>query len=378
MDRSIKHWDYIDALRGLAALGVIVVHIGTLFTQTPWRASQFFNLGAHGVQLFFMVSAVTLASSWHSRAAKEADPVRAFFIRRFFRIAPLFWIATLVYLLVALAMMPFWRSGPVEAQSVFLTLIFAHGWTPASINGVVPGGWSIADEMTFYLMFPLLMVLVTNLRRAVALFAISVLVALTANQYGATIYNVPLKSPFLYYWLPNQIPVFALGLVAYHLIPWARSTGEAASWKLMAAGAVLLALTAWGPFPWTASLSHPMMWRDMVAAFGFLVIILALAAHPWKLLVNETTKQMGEVSFSTYLVQFVVIQVALSILGRTSISGWKAIVLYGIAIVVVATVTTMLATVTYRRIEKPFIRLGHRLATPEAKAPAAGIALELP
>src|SRR5262249_22075965 len=41
--------------------------------------------------------------------------------------------------------------GPAQ---VILTALFLHGFWPDSINSVVPGDWSIAAEMTFYLVFP--------------------------------------------------------------------------------------------------------------------------------------------------------------------------------------------------------------------------------
>src|ERR1700761_6734352 len=46
-----RHWDTIDALRGIAAMGVVLVHAARLFPRLPWRAAQLAGLGLHGVQL---------------------------------------------------------------------------------------------------------------------------------------------------------------------------------------------------------------------------------------------------------------------------------------------------------------------------------------
>ncbi|MFY0030172.1 hypothetical protein ABTP79_18860, partial [Acinetobacter baumannii] len=45
----------------------------------------------------------------------------------------------------------------IGLHQVLLTATFLHGFWPDSVNSVVPGDWSIAAEMTFYLVFPLLM-----------------------------------------------------------------------------------------------------------------------------------------------------------------------------------------------------------------------------
>ena len=57
--------------------------------RTVW-GHQVAELGNLGVQLFFLVSAVTMCYMWQQR---HDEPARAlkFYVRRFFRIAPLFW-----------------------------------------------------------------------------------------------------------------------------------------------------------------------------------------------------------------------------------------------------------------------------------------------
>ena len=59
MSRNITHYKYIDALRGWAILGVIIVHSSQNF-ELPSILSRLSAAGARGVQLFFVVSALTL------------------------------------------------------------------------------------------------------------------------------------------------------------------------------------------------------------------------------------------------------------------------------------------------------------------------------
>src|SRR5207244_3532830 len=106
-----SHRMYIDALRGLAAAAVLFTHLPALFDGLAWRVDYVARLGAHGVQLFFMVSAITLASSWDARSESELAPARAFYIRRFFRIAPMFWFAGLLYIAIGNFMTPWWHNG---------------------------------------------------------------------------------------------------------------------------------------------------------------------------------------------------------------------------------------------------------------------------
>ena len=90
---------YIDALRGIAILAVMMVHTshhGANNYNDLFRSM--FNEGARGVQLFYLASAFTLFLSYNYRKEKENHVAGNFFIRRFFRIAPMYYIGIIYYI----------------------------------------------------------------------------------------------------------------------------------------------------------------------------------------------------------------------------------------------------------------------------------------
>src|SRR4051812_26086677 len=93
---------YIDALRGIAVLFVISVHHGMVFRQLP-LVQSISGFGQMGVQLFFVASAYTLCLS----ASRRAEPTKNFYLRRFFRIAPLYYFAIVLYATVAYTLFRF-------------------------------------------------------------------------------------------------------------------------------------------------------------------------------------------------------------------------------------------------------------------------------
>lgn len=88
----LKRFDFIDALRGFAVLGVVMVHTGQYIPDLPSWFRNITDNGAYGVQLFFILSAFTLYLSMEKRG-QLGDSNLNFFIRRYFRIAPLFYLA---------------------------------------------------------------------------------------------------------------------------------------------------------------------------------------------------------------------------------------------------------------------------------------------
>ncbi len=225
----VVHYEYIDALRGLAFLMVLLCHseIWASFGHTPLELllDRFLSRGVYGVQLFFVISAFTLFQSMDVRSQRDVRPARAFFVRRFFRIAPLFWSA-MVFYLVWYGLQPRdFAPGGITASNVALNAAFLHGWHPATINSLVPGGWSIAVEMMFYLMLPSLYRWFRTPRRLVILLAMALFIswAISSKNLAGLIYpnwnrvNPGLVSVFGYYWLPSQFPVFVLGILLYTL-----------------------------------------------------------------------------------------------------------------------------------------------------------------
>jgi peptidoglycan/LPS O-acetylase OafA/YrhL len=75
---------------------VIAVHASQYFSDLSPGVLALANQGARGVQLFFVASAMTLLMSWNARG----DGAGAFYIRRFFRIAPMFYISVPIFLIL--------------------------------------------------------------------------------------------------------------------------------------------------------------------------------------------------------------------------------------------------------------------------------------
>lgn len=91
---------YIDFLRGIAILMVIVVHTNQ-YSKNPHNVSlsRLTEYDARGVQLFFVLSAFTLYYSYHNRKTEQTHVFRNFFIRRIFRIAPMYYLGIIYYLI---------------------------------------------------------------------------------------------------------------------------------------------------------------------------------------------------------------------------------------------------------------------------------------
>lgn len=87
----------LDALRGLAALGVLFWHYGAHFNATPLTVwlSPFYTAGLYLVDVFFVLSGFLLATLY-----SDASSSRAFLFKRITRLFPLHWVTLLVVVLL--------------------------------------------------------------------------------------------------------------------------------------------------------------------------------------------------------------------------------------------------------------------------------------
>ena len=215
------HLRYIDCARGYAVLMVIACHLTKDYPGLPWPVRRLMMSGWYGVQLFFLASCLTLLMSWHAeRERRGSVDLRAFFLRRFFRIAPAYYLAGVLYFIIDPP------QGGFDAWQALRSAAFVNAWQPhwTSVARdwiVVPGGWSIGVEFTFYAVFPLFALRVTCLGRAALVFAACIAAGAAANLWGAHHFadlTALQRSNFLYFWFPNQACVFALGGVLYFLL----------------------------------------------------------------------------------------------------------------------------------------------------------------
>jgi exopolysaccharide production protein ExoZ len=360
---SIKRFEYIDALRGYAILGVIAVHSSQLFPGLERPIRDVADQGARGVQLFFVVSALTLMASWQSRD----DGALAFYIRRAFRIAPMFWIAIAYYTI----------SGRVVTtwQSILASVMLLHGFHPATISDIVPGGWSIADEAIFYATFPFLawalrswQVTVCTLLGSIALIvACSLTLASHSDFWGAS--------------FPFQFPAFLVGILVFHLLQtFSGRLPDAALQVGLFCGIAFVGLAPVLAY----SLAPHLHWTINFVLFGFPTISYSLsfgliafcfAEGAGRALTGAVIRHVGKVSYSAYFWHFAVLELIGRVINSSGATlaglGW---VYFLLTFAAAAAVSIAGATITFRLIEQPMTKIGHRLAWQSGAHATAGLA----
>jgi exopolysaccharide production protein ExoZ len=149
-------------LRFIAATFVVLYHIETqLFGLIEGHENRF-GLGAAGVDLFFVISGFIMVYITYGLPTRPSS----FLLRRLVRIAPLYWLFTLLILTLVVLAPGLFNAAQYDfghVVSSFLFVPYAHPTLQVQRPLLVPG-WTLNYEIFFYLLFASFMWLSIGLR----------------------------------------------------------------------------------------------------------------------------------------------------------------------------------------------------------------------
>jgi peptidoglycan/LPS O-acetylase OafA/YrhL len=371
----------VDHLRAFAAALVLLQHsyefIGLRLSEgdggesfhlvagTPFEAVVID--GHTGVALFMVLSGFIFTNIGYGKKIRYGS----FMLNRILRIYPL-----MIAIFAAGFLVKYPEVSPLSFLSVlaipFQLVYPVDLWFVPSVYPFTTLFWTIAPEFQFYLLFPLILALIH--RRGPAVLAVLLAGALLLRVLLVA-NGAPAQS--LSYWtIFGRIDQFLIGMgaaIAYRFIP-VRYPGA-----LCVAVAVIMPFVLFA-FNHTGDLDNEadwkVLWPTAEAAIWacFIVGYLHLAGRLPALL-SKVLAAIGEVSFSMYLLHVAVIAAVMKLGPITFGLGPSGAALAN-AVLLVLPLTIAVSFVTFRVIERPFLKMRVRYLEPfpETGAPAEAVA----
>ncbi|MFN4287845.1 MAG: acyltransferase family protein [Brevundimonas sp.] len=357
----MKRIESIDHLRGVMALAVMIYHFVAwsgccLMANGEMAATGTLSrLGIYAVSMFYVISGVSIAIAYRDKLNRGSD-FAAFGIKRFFRLAPLFWLVCVLGL--ALGYLDHLVRGgvyvfPLEKAILSFTLTFGF---VAPSQYITTGAWSIGNEIVFYTLFAGACFLLRSMRMAIT--AMLALTAATALIYAYRVIEpgADLASQWAHYVNPfNQAVLFFAGaMIGYHAEAVRRLLPSRLLWlgvAVVAAAVFVLWPTAPERVELVSSHARVVFTVCSVLFVGAFVFMRPEAPR----VLARPLNALGESSYSIYLLHPIV---AAPLVYALSVFGVAAWVSYSIA----AVVTVVGSYLTYRLLETPFMNMGRTIA----------------
>ncbi len=232
----------LDGYRAVAALGVVVFHVGGAPTSDLANNGTLVggivgNLGNFGVATFFLLSGFLLYRPFvvaHFGGNPAPDTVR-FYRHRLIRIVPAFWVALTGWFLLVWSNLPQGHRMSLTPDNLATVYGFAQIYRPLFGFAALTTAWTLCIEITFYLVLPGIAWAIrevlgsgarslTNRLRA-QLLGIGALMVI-GWIYRLTIVGAYAVAPVAsgqdneHLWLPNFFDWFGLGMLLAVAVAW--------------------------------------------------------------------------------------------------------------------------------------------------------------
>ena len=345
----------IQGLRGLAALAVVIAHS---FEHGKLGGVPALFTGRFGVEVFFVISGfvITLASGkgWF-------DP-RDFAIRRFMRVAPLYWLTTLLVGGLAIALPSIFRNTSFDLSYFISSILFIPDPIPGTDDWrpLFKLGWTLNYEVFFYAIVCAFFWCRTSLSRSICLISIMLLFVVIS-------FGIEIRSGIASFYFNLNLMPFIAGVVICEAL---RQTANLMA--RMADYTLILLLVAVASLYWALQFSHE-EYRTFpghiaLTSAAVMVVLTALSIeHVFSRSVSMWS-WLGNISYSLYLLHMFVVGAGWAVLRRVADRGHDSVITpFAIAGIVIASLIA--ATVSYRLFEKPLARLARRLASKPAHDP---------
>jgi peptidoglycan/LPS O-acetylase OafA/YrhL len=332
----------IDGLRAIAVLSVVIFHL-----NREWLPGGFV-----GVDVFFVISGYLISFIVYGEIRSNKFSFKNFYARRINRIVPALFSLILANVLVGILilspmdLLKLVKSGiysMVGISNFFFWKEYGNYFSSGMEEAPLLNTWSLAVEEQFYVLWPLLLILLARLsKRYLVIFLLTGLILATGiSQYGAQ--NVASAS---YYLLPARFFELLIGcclaLLSYHrgviLVGIGATVAGTIGFALMFGSFFLLDDSR--PFPGLNAL-YPCIGAALLIVSGSYSKGVCAQILSSKVLVF-----FGLISYSLYLLHWPII--AYSNYVDINIDAHVALLIF--------LVSTFLAWLSWRFIEMPFRR----------------------
>jgi len=285
----------IQGLRAVAAWLVVIHHVMQIFygfNGKDWFSVFFSRYGSIGVDIFFVISGFVI---FLSTAGKDISCAR-FFSNRLIRIAPAYWVYTLLTALLIInfeGLIPF---SLFEMGFLFKSLLFIPALNPSGIGyyPVLTVGWTLNFEMAFYLIFAMALFFSKGYRLPY------ILACMVIMQMG-----MHKLFPAGAFYNSSRVYEFFCGIVIAVVFQsgWLRKVG----W-LLASVLIFISLNSIASAYGSQGLD--MGDRLIYVSIPCAVIVAALVSQEKRLQHFEYFTRLGDWSYSTYLSHVIILSVA--------------------------------------------------------------------
>jgi peptidoglycan/LPS O-acetylase OafA/YrhL len=200
----------LDALRGIAAISVMLYHYLTRYDELFNKSGQVsidLSYGKYGVELFFLISGFVIFMS-----IKDSTTIRKFAYKRAVRLYPAYFIAVLLTFIIVTSFGLPGRESTLTDVLVNFTML--QGFIPG-VNHVDGVYWTLTVEIIFY--FIIAFLIVFHLTRRISLICIIWIITALSLEVTSNYFEISILSIAKTLLITKYCHLFIIGIMFYKI-----------------------------------------------------------------------------------------------------------------------------------------------------------------
>jgi peptidoglycan/LPS O-acetylase OafA/YrhL len=334
----------LDLMRATAITLVLILHIGDAI-YLPRFLDQVSNIGWSGVDLFFVLSGFLISSQIIDKTKFDRYDLKSFWIKRWTRTFPLYYITLLFYIMVK----PLVFHKPFN-DSVFKYFFFLQN---LSAPKDFVQSWSLCIEEHFYLFLPLIFLCCIKWARSTSFYLCIIAFSISCRWYivsNHTVKGEPLLSYLINFPTYSHLDGLAMGVIlALTKKQWVVFSNMVKR-LFFVSGLVIFFGYLFVTYPF--GLGIFIIWQNFILALGATFILIGLYQIKIPTIIYIVIYQISLTSYGMYLWNNSVIKVI-----ETYLNEWHWLAQSFLMLAL----TFGISWVTYQMIEKPGLKLRNKL-----------------
>jgi peptidoglycan/LPS O-acetylase OafA/YrhL len=365
-----ERYQQLDALRGLAALTVVMQHfLSVMPGMVAHSDNAWVNLwkysplhitwaGYEAVIFFFILSGFVLSLPFYG---ERNTPYSSYAFKRICRIYLPYIVAILIAMLVSMS----FSKGNFAGASDWFNGLFNHGFTWRSLyqhlfliglfdyKAYNPVVWSLIHEMRISLIFPFIMYFVVDRLNWKMTLSVAVMLSVVGSALNAK-FSTPATVTIHYYITIHYIAMFIVGaLLAKHRhywMQWFQNVQKSMRILCLLIGVLAYTYSYWF-FPSAAHIHLRLIDNWVISLGAVLFIMFSLTSKSvTQLLSKSAILFIGKTSYSIYLYHLILLYLFMQL--------FYGVIPLWIVFILTMTLTLLISKLAYSRIELPAVALG--------------------
>lgn len=304
-----KNW--IDACKGIAICGIILVHCNA--RTMPGVIGQLGFSGWSGVQIFFMISAfLTFQSLEHLKISSDFSISRRIIwvFHKIKKLMPMFYLGILIYLII-LRGNESWLSsvgGKVTVLNIISHLTFTHSLFPCYSNSIMGVEWYLGDLVLLYLMSAILFKKINSAKKAFGAFVCSIIGSIILQMILLQVHPLAVEWIWDSYvgtiFFFTQLPSMMAGYLLYFLERDTLVKNRIKENKFCYAAVLISGIIIY----FVSTVINQGKGQIILYTISYFLIIICMIVKPVKIVENKLFMVLGKNSYEIYIVHYLLIQ----------------------------------------------------------------------